>query len=69
MRMQALALVIVLAPGLAGCAVWPSPIPPGLEQTLQAEGSHPMQVPLYLMGKDGTFTTNGLTPLPWGDTH
>lgn len=66
-RAPALALMATLA--LAGCATAPPGKPRTLDQILQDEGSNPVQAPMYLMGKDGTFTTNGLTPEPSGDTH
>ena len=55
---------------LAGCAA-PSPPakPQPIAKILQDEGTNPMFVPMYLMGPDGTFTTNRLTPEPLGDTH
>lgn len=69
MRKRTLALMLVLGPVISGCAIWPRPPSPGIDSILQSEGTNPAQVPMYLLGKDGTFTTNGLTPLPWSDTQ
>jgi hypothetical protein len=44
-------------------------VPPTLATRLQAEGAAPTDVPCYLLGPNGTFRTNGLTPEPWGDTE
>ena len=54
---------------VGGCAAQTPGPPRTLQQILQDEGAQPGAVPPYLIGPDGTFITNKLTPLPWGDTR
>ena len=63
------ALLAAAFPTLTGCAAGQPGKPHSLDEILQSEGAQPGSVPPYLIGPNCTFVTNGLTPLPWGDTH
>ena len=69
MRPRTALLLFPALAALAGCAAErPGKLPP-LDQILQNEETNPAFVPMYLMGRDGTFTTNGLMPQAFGETH